>query len=320
VGVTGIVTQWIRAERTIVANSAFLEMADGAAQRLLIQVAEDPELQQHNLEKVRQRLLTSAQSFYRDLAKIDRLANVDKDSPYVLLQRARAYTKLAMITSEIESTWSAREQQKTGIEIIRQTLRHDPDNLDGVAALADGLLYLGFYDYQMGRFLDAHSKWEEALENINKVVAVHPANYDHVRTKARAHSLLAVFYRVTGNLREAESQQAKVLACMPDLREYGRHLPRGEQETLLDEAGCHMNLADLYFRKWDLRRARSECEEVLRITKDQGALTFEGLGIIARAYLAWSDYNAGKLTVAETGLRQAIAHWRQLGQRHPGVI
>lgn len=178
-GLAGVLWQWRRAEAEATAAQTWAAEADrqrrqahqdflrarAAVDRYLTQVSDDADLQAHNLEPLRRKLLRAARDYYEEFV---REHPVDPD---LQAELGRAYGRLGLIDAILDSPPRSLDQFEKKRAIFERLHRAQPEEAEYQSELADTYWRLGYAQHyvQPGpaaweAFRQARVLWEDLAQ------------------------------------------------------------------------------------------------------------------------------------------------------------
>jgi eukaryotic-like serine/threonine-protein kinase len=321
-GVAGISWKWRdavherrRAERERDRAQRNFRQAREAVDTYLTQVSDNAVLKSQNLEPLRRELLRTARDFY------ERFVQQDPADPNIQAELGRAYGRLGLITSILESKPNALDlYQKMGaiFERLHKVYPADPEYQK---ELAESYLRQG-ESLRAGTGLRAEpvGAFQRSRELLEELVRAHPGEPTYQYDLARSLRSLGITYifSLTGRYAQAE----EVLLAAREI--YGRLPETFAQQPAVqyEHALVLLNLAKLYGytdRPGQHRVASEAAIALFRplVHADAGNPDYvfcliDSLTELADSYRALAQFDLGRST-----LNQALHSAEELARAHP---
>ena len=226
----------IRAENEAEKAKNNFKMARDAVQKYYTQVAKDPRLKPHNLERLRRDLLESANEYY------EKLTSQEADDPDLQHEQVSALIARGAIERDI-GNWSeavtAYNKALATATRLTQIDVAEAQNQSDLAIIHGGL---GRVYKEIGRTKEAEAAYKEALAIGKILVKKHSEVPEYQSQLSTAHGGLAVLYTCARRTKEAEAAYKESLAIGKILAEKHPGVPEYQH----DLANSHSNLGYLY--------------------------------------------------------------------------
>ncbi len=242
-GALGTITGlWLRADRLRhVAEAekadagAKLKLAREAADRYSTRVSENLQLRQEDLRPLRKDLLADVVPFY------EKLVEGHGDDPELQTERARAYARLAKLTSEIDDNEKALALYEKATAVLEEVLLRRPGETAARQALAEAHLALGGLHSATSRLPLAEASFAKAIEEFRELGAADPENAGHGKDLALAHSQLGFLYGKTRQDDRADRELREAVRLLDEQVRAGRggRLSRHALAESYNRLGAH---------------------------------------------------------------------------------
>ncbi len=322
-GALGTITGlWLRADRLRqVAEGekadarAKLTLAQEATEQYATRVSDDLQLREEDLRPLRKQLLADVAPFY------EKLVEGHSDDPQLQIARARAYVRLAKLTSEIDDNEKALAFHDKARAILEELLQRHPQESLAQKTLAESSLALGELHSAASRAPQAEASFTKAIDLFQQLRTTDPEDAVHDRDIARAHSLLGFHY---GKARQEDRADGELREAVRILDEQVRANRGGDQSwQALAESYNRLGAHHIDTREWAaaesaLVKALALFEEFNKEWSDNVALRTgledEWAGALRNLCMIYLETE--RAPKAEPHLEKLIALRERIAQRH----
>jgi serine/threonine-protein kinase len=293
---------------------AHFQRAREAVDRFYVQVSESPEMKARGLEKLRARLLESAQEYYRQFGKDE------GDDFEVLRERGLAQERLGMLYEHVGRLAQAEQTTREALAVFEGLAAAEPADPRHRCEQAVCAGNLAGHLFQSQRYAEAETACGEALRLLQELTAARPDELLYRERLAQSQHQLSVLCDRTGRSEEAGAAAAEALALRRQLADAQPGVPRAQYELALS----HSFLATLDQHRLRLEAAEENLHEAMAIQQtlvDSGATEPEFAVGLARDRTARARLLALKvqLPAAEKEYLAARRSQRRLVEEHPEV-
>ncbi|MGA2255203.1 MAG: tetratricopeptide repeat protein, partial [Thermoguttaceae bacterium] len=290
------------------------KMARDAVKKYYTQIAGDPRLKAHNLEKLRRDLLESANEYY------EKMINQEADDPELQHERVWTFIDRGNIEREI-GNWSAAETAYNNALVAASRLTQidslEAEYQNDRAAIHNNLavLYMA-----TGRSNEAEATYREAIADTKILVERHPEAPKYKNALANSYHNLGLLYVDTGRFKKAETAHKEALALRKGLVEKHPEVSHYQDEL----AASHDSLGIIYQvtgRTKEALEAKKESLAILKNLVERHPDVPEYQSDLAGCYnnLGLVYSTAGKAQEAEAAHKEALALQKILVKKHPDV-
>lgn len=295
-------------------------IAKEAVDKYLTAVAEDPDLNQGDFNKLRKKLLETALPYYEKFAERAHNGQLPEQ------ERAQAHYRLAQLRvylGESVMAWANLEESRV---IYAKLLEDASSGAGDSATVATYRLNLarvhnsrGILLKELGRRNDARVALRQAVALFEELVTAFPAKPDYRQDLAMSHNNLGVLFTEEGQraeaaqaFRAAHAAYQFLTTAYPNVRDYRRDLAMSYNNLALLWDKSHADDAESDFRHAiDIAEKLAADFPLEREYRSNLAASHNNLGnLLARL---------GRTDAAETSFRQAIAREQKLADDSPTV-
>jgi serine/threonine protein kinase len=333
IGLAGVLWQWWRAEAEATAAQSWAAETDrqrrkahenflrarAAVDKYLTEVSEDADLQAHNLEPLRRKLLRTARDYYEQFVR------EHPADPDLQAELGRAYGRLGSIVAILDSPPRSLELFENKRAIFERLHRAQPQEADYQSELADTYWRLGYAQHYVRPGPDAWEAFRQARALWQNLAQRYPDEPKYSARLVRTLNSLGRSYQIASPLDGPDLLQQAEQAFQEGQAVAERwerdHATGAEyQESLVLLLG---NLGSLYRITDRLRAAQPPLERAVLLAEHlvdhhPQAASYQAVLFHALTELSQVYYMAGSADSSETTLTRAGKVAERLIHDHPG--
>ena len=231
---------------------ANLDLAKGAVEKYLAELAYDPDLMRADFNPLRKRLFAAAVPF------LQRMAEQHGDDPDVEARRGWAYLRLASLRGDLGESEAVLQDAEAARAIFARLTMSFPAVQGHRVALAETHKVLGLELIRLDRRQEAEAAWRQALATLEKLAADFPNEPEHRHELGGNLKDLATLLKRRGARGEAQATLRRAMDILQKLAdevptepEYRRSLAQGYNNlgALLDDEPEERDEADGAYRR-----------------------------------------------------------------------